>query len=275
MHLYSYDTLLLPITHSGHRPNYHSGQPWTTSWFQSDRQYLYQANLKRLAPDWYYRDHEVTYTWNSTGYRAPEFDTVAWDDSWVIMGGSDVLGVGLAYEDTLGEQISLLLDAPVVNLGVGGSSVNVMQYNTALMVDRHKRPRGVIIVAPPLERLTYWGKREPGHLVATDVDNAHIPTHQRTMIKSWLYEHPHAEMQGHLALRAVRAEWQAQGVPCHIFSNIIQQDPGLEMGPRLPSGQDMARDVEQHDGGWHAHPGRNTMRSWARFIVNQMSQPYL
>jgi hypothetical protein len=209
------------------------------------------------------------------GYRAPEFLEVDWAQSWVIMGGSDVVGTGVAYEHTLGENLSLILDAPVINLGVSGGTVNIMQYNTALMIEQGLRPKGVIILVPPLERITHWGPQMTNNLTSQDADNAGLETWQRHLAKTWMMQAPHAELQGHLNLRGLRAEWLAQGVACRTFTAVEQANPGFEFGPRLPPQQDMARDVEVTASGWHGHPGRNTLRTWARFIAEQIAQPYL
>jgi hypothetical protein len=273
MHLYNYDTLLLPIPHKGQPLDYHSGEPWTTPWFQADTEYRYQANLKRMAPDWYYRDKAVSYTFNSTGYRAPEFDSVDWPNSWVIMGCSYVLGVGVAYEDTLGEQLSSMLEAPVINLGIGGGNISLMQYNTALMVERGIRPKGVIIVVPEMTRMTYWRPQTWSTLLPSMLPK--LSDSERSFYKGWLAHSPNAELHSHLAVRGLVAEWRAVDVACWTFNQASPRDPSLEVGPRLPPEQDLARDVDIGSDGMWAHAGRNSLRSWARFIVDQTVRPYL
>lgn len=272
MHLYSYDSLILQIPHKGQRQDLHRGKPWTTPWFQGDNEYLYKANLKRMDPAWYYRDKAVTYTFNNHGYRAPEFEEVDWKSSYVVMGCSYVLGVGVAYEDTLSEQLAQRLDAPVINLGIGGGNIDFMQYNTALMVDREIRPKGVIIVVPEMTRKTYWYEKEFSTLLTSRMSE--LEGAEKEFYRGWLKHPPMAELNAHLSLRGLRAEWQAVDVPCWLFNMTEPRDPKFELGPRLPPIQDYARDVDVNGDRQWAHAGRNTLRSWARFIEDQIIKPY-
>jgi len=277
MHLYDPDTLVLPIPHKGQRQDHHRGQPWTTGFTGSDGEYLFRSNLARLAPGWYYRDHEVTYTFNTTGYRAPQFDTVDWPNSWVIMGCSYVLGVGVAFEDTLGEQLSGLFEQPVINLGVGGGNLDIMAYNTALMLDRDVKPRGVICLVPETTRKNFWMSHNWELLLPNQL---HKQTGaSRDFYRGWLKEQPMAELNANLMLRGLRAQWLAAGVPCYLFNKtsagLTAIAQSLELGMKLPPDQDMARDVQISSAGMYAHPGRNTLRHWARFMHQEINQPYL
>lgn len=57
------------------------------------------------------------YTVNSQGYRCPEFDAIDWENSIIFFGCSHVFGIGLLDHETVANQLSLILNCPVINLG--------------------------------------------------------------------------------------------------------------------------------------------------------------
>jgi len=268
MHTYSND-LLLPYPHTG----------WTTSqpfipkmmpFEPSDSEYLYQANQQRQPDTWYYRTHEVTYTWNSNGYRAGEWAGQDWASSWLVMGCSHVVGIGVAYEDTLSEQLSRYIGAPCINLGMGGAGMDVIVYNTLRLIDAGIRPQGVVIVAPNLSRLTMWRSQDYVNL------NPHYEA-EDPYIKygydAWLRSEPNAELHSYMKLRSAIALWQAEGVrviPTHYQK---EQNADHTIGLHLPPRQDYARDVDVRNGQMTGHFGRATLGSWARAIAEVIQRP--
>lgn len=102
--------------------------------------------MKLLPIDPWASNHQtpLVYTVNSDNYRAPEFDTVDWANSVVILGGSDVLGIGLDDHDTISSQLSQLLSRPVINLGVSASSIQFATYNSTLLAANFPAPYAVI-----------------------------------------------------------------------------------------------------------------------------------
>ena len=233
----------------------------------SDTEYLYEANLKRQPDTWYYRTHTVTYTWNSNGYRAPEWPEVAWADSYVILGCSHVVGIGVAYEDTLGEQLSRLLGAPVVNLGIGGSSSQLMLANSLRLIDAGIRPKGVITVEPQLERAVYWQGLEYHSMIANqrkqDFD---------LIIQAWYEAYlrypPMAERSGYMAMRSIQALWQSVAVPIYMsYYSQHPTSPEYNQGLFLPPRQDYARDIDIVGGNMIGHFGPKTLGSWARALA--------
>lgn len=103
------------------------------------------------------------YTVNSLGYRAPEFTTIDWSNSFIIQGCSQVFGES-TLDDTLlvNYHLSDLLGAPVINLGVSGSGMEVQYVNSLEMLEQGIKPKGVFIVYPNMDRYSLFadGKRE-------------------------------------------------------------------------------------------------------------------
>lgn len=120
------------------------------------------ANLQRelqLQPDnWYYRNKEVTYTLNSQGYRAPEWEDVDWENSILFMGGSQIFGVGNDDSDTIPNMVTILTGTPTVNLSLGGVGMQFHRQNTKMLCDNNIKPKKVFLIATPKYRFT-WLKR--------------------------------------------------------------------------------------------------------------------
>jgi hypothetical protein len=267
MHSYSND-LLLPYPHKGWQAHY-PFIPYAVPFEPSDTEYLYKSNMQRQADTWYYKSHAVTYTWNANGYRASDWVNVDWANSWIIMGCSHVVGIGVAYEDTVGEQLGPMINSPVVNLGMGGSGVDVVMYNSLRLIDAGIRPRGVVVIAPDLARLSIWRVGEPLHL------NPHYKTndpHLQHAYEAWLRFEPNAELQGYMKLRSALALWQAEGVQTVSAYHHPEKDPGHNLGIYLPPRQDWARDIDISNGQPTGHFGRATLGSWARALAEVINQ---
>jgi len=264
MHIYSND-LLLPYRHKA--AGWVRTEPYIAKplpFEPLDSEYLYMANLKRQPDNWYYRTHDVNYTWNSNGYRASEWADCNWPTSWIIMGCSHVVGIGLAYEDTLSEQLSRIIGDPVINLGIGGTGIDVVTYNTLRLIDSGIRPKGVIIVTPDLSRVTYWNEKWWVNMIPNiPAGMSHQDDYIRTAYQAHLRYEPNAELHGYMKLRGAIALWSAYGIEPMVSYHTKEKDPTLNIGLHLPPRQDFARDVDIQNGQMFGHYGRATMKSWA------------
>lgn len=92
-------------------------------WFDMDTLETYKANARHSV----YREHDIQYTFNSLGYRSPEFDQLA-DIRVIAIGCSYVMGVGLPqralFHHRFGERLQAHFGRSVVvwNLGSAGAS---------------------------------------------------------------------------------------------------------------------------------------------------------
>lgn len=237
-------------------------------WSGQDSSQLFQKNLERQPADWYYRTHAVEYTWNSNGYRAPEWDKVNWDNSHVVIGCSYVLGVGLTDMDTLPSRISTELNEPVVNLGYGGSGVATMAYNSLRLIDAGHRPLSVILIIPNLSRLTVFLAGETLHLLPSWYAH-HNDGPFKSFYETWISSGPHAEMHSHMLMRGVIASWTNVGVHVIVRHSTGEGDYDWQkLGQTLPPAVDNARDIVSKE--HHGHPGRKTMQVWANILANEI-----
>ena len=110
---------------------------------QGDNEELFEHNKTKVGNDWKYLKAKVTYTINSDGYRAPEWDNIDWKNSVVLFGDSCTYGVGISDEDTISSQLEKLLGRPVINLGVGGGSNMLMIHNATHLLEHFGIPYAV------------------------------------------------------------------------------------------------------------------------------------
>jgi hypothetical protein len=137
-----------------------SKKPLPKVWdFQgSDKKILFDENLKTQSEDWYYRNNKIKYTLNSQGYRTQEFDTIDWENSIVIFGCSIILGAGVTDEHTIPYFLEQILNVPVINMGVGGSSIQVAFHNSMIMQRKYPPPKAVLYSWTSLTRNAIYTK---------------------------------------------------------------------------------------------------------------------
>lgn len=113
----------------------------------------YETNLIKMPNDWHYRTKPVTYKLNKLGYRTNEFEDIDWSNAIVLFGCSHVFGIGLAEDETLSYHLEKHFQCPVINMGVGGSSILYSMYNQAALYDL-ATPRAVVNMWTSTNRLT-------------------------------------------------------------------------------------------------------------------------
>ena len=152
----------------------------------TDTEQLFNDNLIKQPADWYYRTHPVNYTLNSRGYRTKEFDDIDWANSVVIFGCSHAFGVGIDDSDTISSRLSEIIGMPVINMGIGGSSIQIALHNSIILRDRYPMPRGVIHMWSDYSRTVYYNTRSIDNLgvwtvhpyfAAWNEDDAHGISH--------------------------------------------------------------------------------------------------
>lgn len=129
--------------------------PCTSGFYGLDSSANYQLQLQKKPQDWYYRNNEVTYTLNSQGYRAPEWQDIDWENSIVFMGGSQLFGVGNTDADTIPNMVTILTGVPTVNLSLGGVGMQFHRQNSKMLIDNNIRPKKVFLIATPKYRFTW------------------------------------------------------------------------------------------------------------------------
>lgn len=100
-------------------------------------------------------DVDITYVLNSDGYRTKEFDEIDWENSVVLIGDSNSVGVGVPVEQTVSAILEERINRPVINLSVAGSSNMFIMYNTARLLEQHTPYAVINIWSAPARIMTF------------------------------------------------------------------------------------------------------------------------
>lgn len=141
----------------------HAGPEYRGEFSGTDNESLFKKNLLTQPDDWFYRNNPIEYKLNKYGYRTVEFDTIDWSNSIVLFGCSNVFGTGLHEEDTLANQLHNLTNVPVINMGIGASSIEYSLYNSVILNEHYPTPKAIVHIWSALDRATYYNKKNIVH----------------------------------------------------------------------------------------------------------------
>ena len=229
---------------------------YNNQWIGSDFKERYYQNLKSQPLDWQWRDQKVEYTLNSQNYRTPEWDTIDWDNSIVIFGCSQIFGVGVSDNQTVGYYLSELLNKPVINLGMPGGSCMAQWINTEKLLKYKINPAAVIYNWPTANRMIELIDNTQNQ--ATGIWNLNDPAHK--FAKEWVLHPTHGFEYAKYAVMSVRRSWfcpQLHYSWCadtSKFSNIRLWNCSL----------DLARDYE--------HVGPKTLKIYALHLYHELTK---
>ena len=116
----------------------------------------FRKNQKRLGKDWKYRDIEILYTTNEFGFRTKSHFDIDWKESIVILGCSNVFGIGLENRKTLAKQLEKLVGVDVINLGIPGSALDLAVFNSFFIYENLPHPKAIIQVWTSPERYSQF-----------------------------------------------------------------------------------------------------------------------
>jgi hypothetical protein len=135
------------------------GQKNETFLFAStDSEELFTKSREVMGNDWYYYEKPIEYKYNSWGYRSKELDEIK-GDFMIVFGCSYTEGIGLYEEDMWSTKVGKELGLEVLNMGMGGTSIDFQYYNTMLLFEHllkiNKLPKLVIYQWPFQYRTTF------------------------------------------------------------------------------------------------------------------------
>jgi hypothetical protein len=235
----------------------------------TDTEEEYKNNLKSQPDDWYYRNHQVKYNYNKLGYRCADFGTIDWNNSIIIKGCSMVEGVGLDEPDIMSKFLSEMFDCPVINLGVGGSSILFNLINTQKLLQANIRPKLVIEIYTSLSR-TMLFERKNGHILNIgpswgksddEIDREYVES-----LRRWLVLSDSTAIQSTYYMKINSMLWKQMGIPLYVSTYFPDTAAQLKI-PGLRMESDLARDL--------IHPGRDNTRVNAQLIFNQITNQKL
>jgi len=174
---------------------------FSSEWQGTDTKELYHANLQKQSLDWHYRNNRVKYTLNSKGYRTEEFTKIDWAESVVMFGCSMVYGVGVTDEDTIGNNLSKIINRPVINMGVGGSSISFALHNSLILNSFYPTPKAVIYLWTDYDRCCYYNPDKIIHHGSWSAE-------QGNFMDNWNLHESNAKVQAMFANMAAKQIWK-------------------------------------------------------------------
>ena len=217
-----------------------------------DSEELFAENLKTQPEDWYYRTNPVNYTLNLQGYRTQEFDTIDWSNSVVMFGCSQMFGVGVDDKDTLASQLSKLINKPVINMGVIGSSMMFAFHNSIILKEICSKPLAVINMWTNCDRAVFYGDTIQ-HCGVWNYES--LP-----YTKVWMDNLNHSNTHAYFISTASKHLWENT----KYYEFTLFDETAKVTNCDLPGfiDCDYARDL--------SHQGRNTYRTLAFRIANRL-----
>jgi len=155
------------------------------------------------------------YTVNSMGYRAPEFNTVNWANSYVLQGCSATFGVGITNDaQTVSSSLEKKLNTPVINLGVSGTGIQFQYMNAVELLENNIKPKGIFIIWPSPDRFPYIAGGKLQNMGPWSEDK----------FIAWMLD-DNSRHHNFYHARAYKLLWKLAGVPVydvtHHYSNCV------------------------------------------------------
>lgn len=114
-----------------------------------DSEECFIENCKTQPNDWYYRNISFTYKYNNEGHRCKDIKDIDLDNYILFTGCSHAEGVGLELEKSYPYIISKVLNMDYYNLGLGGTGIDVVEYNLLTWLSLVKKKPKILIIQWP------------------------------------------------------------------------------------------------------------------------------
>lgn len=119
----------------------------------SDTEEAFNTNLKKMPNDWYYRENNINYVYNSLGHRCKDITEINLSNYILFTGCSHTEGTGLRLEHTYAYRLAEILGCDYYNLGLGGTGIDVVTHNLAMWFKKvAARPKALVILWPDSTR---------------------------------------------------------------------------------------------------------------------------
>lgn len=239
----------------------------TVEWFSVDSEISYNKTLKVEGDNWEYKNKLIKYTFNQNGYRCPNWTEISWQDSIVMIGCSNTFGLGLDYTDTAAYLLSQRLNTPVINLGVVGSSNQLMLFNSIKLLENNVKPKAAIMLFSDTSRYTHFNLNDSsikslGHWSLSNSPISRVASVDTGMSNFYFdyIQNQNDTVHGTMAAYSTKAVWKAAGIKTLAYSAYFNSLK--DKFKTLPARIDKARE--------QSHPGVNTNKLWADIIENDL-----
>ena len=187
------------------------------NWIPSDSEENFKKNIAKADKRQYLESMGwqtpgcFTYKINQHGFRTSElvFDP----NSFVALGCSFTIGIGLPIESVWPSLISSKIDTKVYNLGVGGASLDtifrIADYWLPII-----QPKFVILLVPPITRFEVRNDFN-GHVYAAVVHNHH------SLAKEWFSVEENAKNNARKNILAIQNICNEYNIALFVFNSSL------------------------------------------------------
>jgi hypothetical protein len=127
------------------------------NFISGDLEQQFIENALTQPPDWYYRDIEITYSYNNYGHRCKNFKDIDQDNYILFIGCSHTMGVGLELDKTYPHLLSKKLQMDYYNLAIPATGIDIVEYNLLTwFFKQQKKPKLVVIQWPDHSRFVEY-----------------------------------------------------------------------------------------------------------------------
>jgi hypothetical protein len=233
----------------------------TLQWSGTDSKELYNQHYAKQE----YRKHlesyeNLSYSYNSYGFRCPEFDC---RPSGLAFGCSHTEGVGIFVEDTWPNKLANKLSMHVWNLGVGGASLDTVYRLLNYCVDKTNYSdnfdldlRFIAINIPPILRFEFVNIENEYQNMSPSLISSLPQYYSKDMfLKEWFLTDLNSQIRQTMVLDAIKFTCAKHKIPL-VYTY-------AELDEHLHSHNERARDL--------MHYGAAYQQSVADDIYNQIS----
>lgn len=225
----------------------------------TDSYNLFKQNLKIMPNDWVWRNNKLRYSINSQGYRAPEWNEIVWSNSILMFGCSFVYGVGIDDDQTCANQIELLTNTPVINLGHPACGNMLLWANSSIISYEKINPKAVVYVWTFPHRATQF-------LFDYKCINYGPSVKRDSFSCSWITNPQHNIEFLKYCIFNTSILWKCPVVHCSVDVESHKKIPDTIL--LTPFITDKGRDFNTIKD--TSHPGPISNTKWARLIVNKL-----
>jgi len=86
---------------------------------------------------------DISYTLNSQGYREKEWNQLDWNNSYIFLGCSHTVGIGVSIDETIPKLMEKYLDSYCINLGIPGGNNAFSMFNSSELIKNNIKPKAV------------------------------------------------------------------------------------------------------------------------------------
>lgn len=128
---------------------------FTRNFSGGDEEEPFLENLKKQPDDWYYRNTDITYSYNEYGHRCNNISDLNLGNYILFTGCSHTEGVGLELEKTYAYQVAKELGVDYYNLAMAGTGIDTMMYNLNMwFLLVQQKPKYLFVQWPDETRFT-------------------------------------------------------------------------------------------------------------------------